>query len=394
MQKVMSQERLKEEFPYEEVEIFSFIEALKMDLPDPRDNRGKRHSIVFVIVCFLLATLTGRQKLSSIHRFIINRLDWLRTVTNIEDAKLISRAHLPRLLNSLDWVALDEIINRCFGVRIERNVNKKWIAVDGKALRGSQSGDDRQSVVFAVEHETRETVGQARQIGSKSSEIPVVRVLLKDTGLESQNVSLDAHHCNPETTAQINQAKGIYLVQVKENQAALLLQCEKLAATQTAIAKLDASDKANGRLTSRRAKLFSIAPETMAPRWQASGVSTLVAITRETFQISKQKNTMDTSYYISNRTIRAEDIASSEDLVQAIQGHWGVESNNWIRDVTFCEDKIKVKAGNQGQIMARLRGLAIELIRKTEIKNLQAAVERFMDSPQQLELMLKQVKFL
>lgn len=390
----MWQDRLKEEFSYEEVEISSFVEALKMNLPDTRDNRGKRHGIVFVTVCFLLATLTGRHTLSSIHRFIVNRLDWLRTITDIADAKLISRAHLPRLLDSLDWVALDEIINRCFGVRIERNAHKKWIAVDGKALRGSQSGDDRQSIVLAVNHDTRETVGQAQQIGTKSSEIPVVRALLKDTGLESQNVSLDAHHCNPETTAQINQAKGIYLVQVKENQAALLQQCEKLAATQTAMAELDAGDKANGRVISRRAKLFSIAQKTMAPRWQASGLSTLVVITRETFQVSKQKTTMDTSYYISNQTIRSEDIASSEDLAQAIQGHWGVESNNWIRDVTFCEDKIKVKAGNQGQIMARLRSLAIELIRKTGIKNLQAAVERFMDSPRHLELMLKQVKFL
>jgi predicted transposase YbfD/YdcC len=390
----MAQDRLQEEFLYDEVGITSFVEELKMHLPDTRDNRGKRHGIVFVTVCFLLATLSGRHKLSSIHRFIVNRLDWLRTITTIADAKLISRAHLPRLLDSVDWVALDKIINRCFGVRIEQNSDKKWIAVDGKALRGSQSGDDRQSIVLAVNQGTRETVGQARQTGTKSSEIPVVRALLKDTGLESQNVSLDAHHCNPETTAQIHQAKGIYLVQVKENQAVLLQQCEQLAATQTAMAERDVNDKANGRVTSRRTTFFSLAQTTIAPRWQASGLTTLVVITRETFQVSRQKTTMDTSYYISNQTIRSDDIASSDDLAQAIQGHWSVESNNWIRDVTFCEDKIKVKAGNQGQIMARLRGLAIELIRKTGIKNLQAAVERFIDSPLYLELMLRQVNFL
>ena len=102
----------------------------------------------------------------------------------------------------------------------------------------------------------------------------------------------------------------------------------------------------------------------------------------------------DTSYYVSNQTVGQDNIESAEDLMQAIQKHWGVESNNWIRDVTFNEDKIKVKAGNQGQIMGRLRGLAIELIRKTGIKNFQAAVERFIDSPSALELMLRQVKFL
>jgi hypothetical protein len=31
-------------------------------------------------------------------------------------------------------------------------------------------------------------------------------------------VTLDAHHCNPTTTAQIHQAGGQYVIQVKENQ--------------------------------------------------------------------------------------------------------------------------------------------------------------------------------
>ena len=70
----------------------------------------------------------------------------------------------------------------------------------------------------------------------------------------------------------------------------------------------------------------------------------------------------------------------AEELTQAIRSHWGVESNNWIRDVTFNEDHIKTKAGNQAQIMALLRGLAIELIRKSSPKNFQAAIEKFADS--------------
>jgi ribosomal protein L18E len=47
--------------------------------------------------------------------------------------------------------------------------------------------------------------------GSKASEITVVRDLLKASSLERHKVTLDAHHCNPETTAQIHQAGGQYL---------------------------------------------------------------------------------------------------------------------------------------------------------------------------------------
>ena len=116
---------------------------------------------------------------------------------------------------------------------------------------------------------------------------------------------------------------------------------------------------------------------------------------RETVEVAKQKTTFDTSYYVSNSAIESSSIqALTEELAGAIRFHWGVESNNWIRDVTFNEDHIKTKAGNQAQIMALLRGLAIELIRKTSPKNFQAAIENLSDSVDNLESMLRQVKFL
>ncbi len=54
-----------------------FVDRIKHDLPDPRNNRGNHHSLAFVIVEIVLATLVGRQTLSGIHRYIVNRADWL-----------------------------------------------------------------------------------------------------------------------------------------------------------------------------------------------------------------------------------------------------------------------------------------------------------------------------
>ncbi len=79
-----------------------FIDALKK-LPDSRDNRGKRHSQVFMITVVIMAILSGRSRVSSIHRYIKNQIDWLRTVTGFHDADTISRAHLPRMLAKVDW---------------------------------------------------------------------------------------------------------------------------------------------------------------------------------------------------------------------------------------------------------------------------------------------------
>ncbi len=383
------------EVPFSGGQMDGFVVLLKNDLPDLRDNRGKRHSLAFVIVGFVLATLVGRQKLSGIHRFIANRVDWLGELTQIEAAKPISRAHLPRLLDRLDWPVLNGLVERCFGVRMECDEEQQWVAVDGKALRGTLDAGDKQNVILAVAHDTRETVAQARQSGDKSSEIPEVRTLLKDSGLEKRKVSLDAHHFNPTTLGQIHQAGGIYLTQAKENQPVFLQLCQALRTESPALAEAVGHEKAHGRVTTRRAQLFSLVSLALDARWDGSGLSALMVVERETFEVATQKTSFETAYYVSNQVPEPSTARSlAGELARAVRGHWGVESNNWIRDATFKEDGVKTKAGNQAQVMGLLRGLAIELIRKTMPKNFQAAIDKFVDSPAALEAMLLQVNFL
>ena len=58
------------------------------------------------VVC---AILSGRSKVSSIFRYLRNRIEWLREVTHSPDAGVVSRAHLPRLLARVDWVELNTL---------------------------------------------------------------------------------------------------------------------------------------------------------------------------------------------------------------------------------------------------------------------------------------------
>ena len=55
----------------------TFIKDLG-NLSDPRDNRGKRLDLAFSIGSSVLAILSGRAKVSSIHRYMENRADWIR----------------------------------------------------------------------------------------------------------------------------------------------------------------------------------------------------------------------------------------------------------------------------------------------------------------------------
>jgi predicted transposase YbfD/YdcC len=371
-----------------------FLEALKQ-LPDTRDNRGKRHSLIFILAAVGCAILGGRSMTSSIHRYIENKIDWLRKVTGISDAIPISRAHLPRLLNKIDWCVLNRLIQEYFDLYIlPKTAENEWIAIDGKVLRGTLKGGEKQAIIHAVSHETRSEVEQARQSGNKSSEIPVVRELLKESGLEAKKITLDAHHCNPETTAQIASAKGTYLIQVKENQPILLKQCQALEKESMPLFAQDDHEKSHGRLTSRSACIFSMETIPLDKRWKASCLQTLVVIKRETLTLKTEKKSEETSYYISNGTVDENQAETADDLVGAIRKHWGVESNNWILDVTFNEDKVRIKEKNQAHIMGRLRGFALQLLRKAGIPNFQAALEGFSDLPAIMETFLRQVKFL
>jgi len=71
-----------------------------------------------------------------------------------------------------------------------------------------------------------------------------------------------------------------------------------------------------------------------------------------------------------------------------------VESDNRIRDVTFQEDKARVKDKNQAQVMGTLRTLAMKIFSAVGISNFQAAIEKFTDCADKFENMLRRVNFI
>lgn len=296
----------------------SFIEALRFELPDPRDNRGKRHSLEFTLTAVAIALLCHCQSLSSIHRFIHFRLDWLRQITGMLTAPALSRAHLPRLLDRIDWGALNQLIQRFFSAPLALG---GWTAVDGKTLRGSSKGDTRQAVVLAVAHATGDELYRMPQAGAKTSEIPVVRQLLRDSGLEHQKVTLDAQHCNPDTMGQMAKAKGVYLVQVKENQSVLLQKCCATSIQEPPLARATDVDKANGRVTVRSTQLFALRQATLDKRWRPGKIRYLVTVLRETYTMKDKSTTLESSYYITNSVSAGPLQDHLQELGTAIRRH-------------------------------------------------------------------------
>lgn len=382
---------MSEQPPERAQALANFMQALEHGLPDPRDKRGTRHNLAFVLACVAIAMLSQCQSVSSIYRFIRNRVTWLRRITRVHTGRSISRAHLPRLLDRIDRERLAALITEHFGEEAEPD---KWFALDGKTLRGSSSYGEREAVVLAVAHATGDEVARTVQSGMKTSEIPVMRQLLVDSGLARCKVSMDAMHCNPATLAQVNEAGGTFLVQVKENQSELLSYCRDRALTEPVLASTEAVEKAHGRITNRKAQLIVIRPDALQARWAGTRIRCLVVMLRETYEVKRGETSTDASYYLSNLTSSKRHAEQLQSLVAAIRGHWRVESNNWVRDVTLGEDGVRVSAPNQGHVLALMRSLVLKLLRATRNTNLQATLEAFCQKPAYLLSWLRRTKFL
>jgi predicted transposase YbfD/YdcC len=336
--------------------------------------------------------MSGRSKPSSIHRYIWNKAGWLRKVTKMPGARLISRAHLPRLLGIVPLGELNDIVEVHFGVRLEVNKDDEWVAIDSKTLRGTTSADDKQGerTLLAVTHTKRDILAQRPMSGPKTSEITAARELLRETGLEKGKVTLDALHMNPTTTAQINLAGGIYIIQVKDNQEELRKQCERLAAEDVSLDIITTVEKGHGRHETRKGAFFGMEKIEFAERWSDSGIRTLIMIERQTVKTAQRKVSSEISYYVSNQEVSLKQPNVQSELFTAIRRHWSVESENWIRDVTFNEDNVKTKCADQAHVMACLRTFVVKLFRKANLENFQAALETFCDCPDKFTAFLCQ----
>jgi predicted transposase YbfD/YdcC len=71
------------------------------------------------------------------------------------------------------------------------------------------------------------------------------------------------------------------------------------------------------------------------------------------------KTTSEARFYLSSLSSNAKKIAI------AIRSHWGIENSlHWTLDVTFSEDKSRIRKQNSPEKFALLRRLAINLLKQ------------------------------
>jgi predicted transposase YbfD/YdcC len=151
-----------------------------------------------------------------------------------------------------------------------------------------------------------------------------------------------------------------YLAAVKGNQPNLY------QAIQEPFVPLEAFEQVNlghGRLEKRTVSIYH--PKLGSfPEWPA--LATIVRV--EAQRKLRYKIEKETRYYISDLRESATSFASR------IRGYWGVENCvHYVRDVTFGEDKSRIRTGSLPHLWAIARNLAINLYRDSGLTNMAQA---------------------
>jgi predicted transposase YbfD/YdcC len=81
---------------------------------------------------------------------------------------------------------------------------------------------------------------------------------------------------------------------------------------------------------------------------------------------------METAYFISSLSATV----SAETFSVGVRGHWSIESFHYVKDVTFNEDKWKIKTKNAPANYSLIRNMIINIFRKNNFKNIQEAIEK------------------
>jgi len=127
-------------------------------------------------------------------------------------------------------------------------------------------------------------------------------------------------------------------------------------------------DKAHGRLEVRRLWASSELQDYLDFPYATQ----VFCLQRETTELSTGKFRAETVYGV---TSLPPEKAGPVRLLSLNRGHWSIENGlHYVRDMSFDEDRCRIRKQAGAQVMASLRNLAISLLRLAAAVNIAAAL--------------------
>ncbi len=165
-------------------------------IADHRRGQGRMYDLHYILLYSIMAALAGASSYRQIHTFIQTHLEKLNEAFGSSWKRAPAYTSIRYILQGIDTARLEKAF-RSHARQIIGGKGGVSVAVDGKTLRGSFDGfHDRKAanVVGAFCHDRKIILGHL-DTDANSNEIPAVRKLIKELGLEGRVFTVDAMHC-------------------------------------------------------------------------------------------------------------------------------------------------------------------------------------------------------
>jgi predicted transposase YbfD/YdcC len=325
-----------------------------------------------MIVMAVIAVLCGCDGWDDVADFCEVRHEWLQRFLTLPHG-VPSHDTFGRTFARLDPPQLEQMLRQWMHT-LRIGSGGKLIAIDGKSLRRSFGHSWDQSgmahIVSAFASENRIVLGQLGVL-DKENEITAIPKLLAMLDLKGAAVTIDAIGCQREIARQITEAKGHYILQVKDNQPTLHAKAKRLldeAILENLIgwegSKSRETDAGHGRIETRGVWLTTEVKhlgKDLLELWPS--IRAIAAVERVREVIGKDHSTERHYYILSNGQCDAERAGA------IIRGHWSIENGlHYVLDVSYNEDQSRVRKGHGAENLSRLRRLTANLLRLNPTK--------------------------
>jgi predicted transposase YbfD/YdcC len=243
------------------------------------------------------------------------------------------------------------------------------ISLDGKTVRASLDRATASSPLHMLSAWCSEqgglVLGQLKT-DAKSNEITAIPELLRLLALKGCIVTIDAMGCQTAIAGQIREQGGDYLLALKSNHKKAYkavkqyfhAHIEHQLAWRTSENFFDAFDDSHGRTVRRRVwTITDIVALPVLTKWP--GLQSVIVV--ETIRMAHQQAPVTSDY----RIYLASLVRSATAFVTMIRQHWDIENKlHWSLDVTFNEDRCRIRKDHAPENVVALRHIALNLLRQ------------------------------
>jgi predicted transposase YbfD/YdcC len=344
-------------------------------LSDPRKARGKRYSLVTLLVIILLAKLCGQNTPVEISDWASNHAEELIRLLKLKRSWTPHHNTIRRVFHHiLDEAEFERLVR---DYQQQQSGGGEQLAMDGKSLRGTRiAAEEPADHLVSVYDVQEQRVLAHAAVDQKENEIVAAPRALEQVAIAEKIITGDAIHAQRALSAQIIERGGDYLWVVKENQEHLYQAIEQLFAPDkprpgfgkitTDFLQAETVNKGHGRIEKRQIQTSAMLNDYVD--WP--GLGQVYRLVRNFTWLRKGK-VIKTSHQVEyGITSLTREKASPKRVMQVRRKHWLIETGlHYRRDVTFREDATRMTKGAAGRILATIHNLVLALIKQAGFHN-------------------------